>query len=173
VIDDEVDVGARNERGELFEELQRLKGDVASPIAPWHFEPHEHASIAPKRQAVLRDGRPQEISAKALELGAVLGADGGVGVKVETTEAGLSPTFRGSGLRRRRVSEAEHRCTCASCSTTSPGARASVRLGLEQGRGALRPPRRWALWRLRRRASRPALARRPRRARACGSARSS
>jgi hypothetical protein len=35
-------------------------------------------------------------------------------VEVETTEAGLSPTFRGSGLRRRRVSEAEHRCTCAS-----------------------------------------------------------
>jgi hypothetical protein len=34
-------------------------------------------------------------------------------VKIETTEAGLSPTFRGSGLRRWRVSEAEHRRTCA------------------------------------------------------------
>jgi hypothetical protein len=50
----------------------------------------------------------------ALELGSVLGVDGGVGVKIKTTEAGLSPIFRGSGLRRRRVSEAEHPCTCAS-----------------------------------------------------------
>jgi hypothetical protein len=32
---------------------------------------------------------------------------------VETTEAGLSPTFRGSALRRWCVSEAEHSCTCA------------------------------------------------------------
>jgi hypothetical protein len=39
-------------------------------------------------EAVRRDGRPEEIPAKALELGAVLGADGGVGVKVETTEVG-------------------------------------------------------------------------------------
>jgi hypothetical protein len=35
-------------------------------------------------------------------------------VKVETTEAGLSPTFQGSDFHRWRVSEAEHRCTCAS-----------------------------------------------------------
>jgi hypothetical protein len=34
-------------------------------------------------------------------------------VKVETTEAGLSPTFRRSGFDRLRASEAEHRCTCA------------------------------------------------------------
>jgi len=57
-------------------------------------------------------------------------------------------------------------------STTSPVAPAGVRLGLEQGGGALRPPRRWALWRLRRKASRPAPARRPRQPPACGSARS-
>ena len=44
VIDDEVDVGARNECGELFEELQRLKSNVARPIAPWRLELHEHAS---------------------------------------------------------------------------------------------------------------------------------
>ena len=82
-------------------------------ITPWRFEPHEHASIGPKGQAVLGDWRPQEIPAQPLELGAVLGADGGVGVKVETTEAGLSPTFRRSGLRHRCVSEAENRRTCA------------------------------------------------------------
>jgi len=35
-------------------------------------------------------------------------------VKVETTETGPSPTFRGIGPRRSRVSNAEHRCTCAS-----------------------------------------------------------
>jgi hypothetical protein len=34
-------------------------------------------------------------------------------VKVETAEAGLSPTFGRSGLRRWRVSEAEHGRTCA------------------------------------------------------------
>ena len=45
VIDDEVDVGTQNECGELFEELQRLKGDVARAVAPWCFEPHEHTSI--------------------------------------------------------------------------------------------------------------------------------
>ncbi len=58
VIDDEVDVGARNQCGELFEEVQRLKGDVARPIAPWGFEPHEHASIGPNGQAIRRDRRP-------------------------------------------------------------------------------------------------------------------
>jgi hypothetical protein len=34
-------------------------------------------------------------------------------VKVKTAKAGLSRTFRGSGFRRRRVSEAEHPCTGA------------------------------------------------------------
>jgi hypothetical protein len=48
VIDDEVDVGARNERGELFEELQRLKDNVTRAIAPCRLEPHEHASVGRK-----------------------------------------------------------------------------------------------------------------------------
>jgi hypothetical protein len=58
VINDEVDVGARNQCGELFEELKRLKGDVARSIAPWRLELHEHASIGCKGQAVFGNRRP-------------------------------------------------------------------------------------------------------------------
>jgi hypothetical protein len=57
-------------------------------------------------------------------------------MKIETTEAGLSPTFRGSGLRRWRVSEAEHRCTGA-LSHGDP---------LTDGRGAERVQRRRLLF---------------------------
>jgi len=92
VIDDEVYVGAWNQRGELFEQLQRLKGDMARPVAPRRLEPHEHVSIGPKGQTVFGKRPPQQIPAEPLELPAVLGTDGGVGMKVEAAKPRLSTT---------------------------------------------------------------------------------
>ena len=110
VINDEVDVGARDECGEFFEELQRLKSNVARPIPPWRLEPHEHVSIGPKGQTVFGDRRPQQIPAEPLELPAVLGTDGGVGMKVEAAKPRLSTTLRRRRLDRYRIAEAKDAC---------------------------------------------------------------
>ena len=45
VIDDEVHVGARNQRRELLEQLLRLKGDVTCPVVPRRLEAEQDASI--------------------------------------------------------------------------------------------------------------------------------
>ena len=203
VIDDEVDVGARNQRGELFEELQRLKGDVARPIPPWRFEPHEHASIATQTTS----GPPRRAAAGDIGKGArAWGGSwrgrrcwregrnhrGGLVADLSGKRASPSTRLRGGAplhLRvvpwrpvdgrtpRRARAMAEPPCSSrpSSGSFDNKPRRTSRRRTRPRmtGRGALRSPRRWALWRLRRRASRPALARRPRRAPAYGSARSS
>jgi len=62
-------------------------GARATDASPSNLTPQKPL-VSLLGEAVRRDGRPEEIPAKALELGAVLGADGGVGVKVETTEVG-------------------------------------------------------------------------------------
>jgi hypothetical protein len=97
VIDDEVRVGARNQGRELFEQFLRLEGDVIGAVTPGRLETDEDPSIRGGRQTVLRDGRPQQVPAEALETGPVPGADLGIGVKVESAKPRMSAPLGRSG----------------------------------------------------------------------------
>ena len=59
VIDDEVHVGARNQRRELFEQLLRFQGDVIGAVAPRRLEADEDPSIRRERQPIFGDRRPE------------------------------------------------------------------------------------------------------------------
>jgi len=58
VIDDEVRIGARNQRCELFEQLLRFEDDVIGTVAPRRLEADEDSSIRSPLQAAPSDGTP-------------------------------------------------------------------------------------------------------------------
>ena len=58
VIDDEVRIGARNQRCELFEQRLRFEDDVIGTVAPRRLEADEDSSIRSPLQAAPSDGTP-------------------------------------------------------------------------------------------------------------------
>ena len=53
VVEEQVDPGAGDEGGELFEEFDGLEEEVRGAIAPHGLEVHEHAAVGAQAQPVL------------------------------------------------------------------------------------------------------------------------
>jgi hypothetical protein len=110
VIDDEVGVGARNQGGELFEQLLGLEGNVVGAITPRRLETDKHPTVRSERQAIFGDGRPQKVTAELLETRPALGADLGVRMQIESAKPRLSATLGLVGCRFPSSSDTEDAC---------------------------------------------------------------
>jgi hypothetical protein len=74
--------------------------------APDRFEFDEDASVGPELDAVLGEGRAEEIATELLETGAIIGGHPDVGVEIEAVELGLTRAARGGVTEVRLVAEA-------------------------------------------------------------------
>jgi hypothetical protein len=100
MIQDEIDPRPWGERGQLLEQLQGLEDEMPSAVGPGRFEGEEHAVIAQEPEAVLGDGRAQQIAAELLQARAVSSGDSDIGVQVETLEMRMPRDGAGYGVSR-------------------------------------------------------------------------
>jgi len=54
----------RRHRRQTLQELQRLEDQLARPVAPRPLQLERDAPVAPQPQALLREGRPQNVAAQ-------------------------------------------------------------------------------------------------------------
>jgi len=90
VVEHEIDARARDQGGELFEELQGLEEQVAGAVGPRGLERQADAAVAGEPETVLGHWRAQEVAAELLEPGSVSGRHTEVGVEVEAVEVRLA-----------------------------------------------------------------------------------
>jgi hypothetical protein len=98
VIDDEVDARPRRERGQPRKQVQRLENEVARAVLPWALQLEHDAAVLAEPEPILRDRRPQQVSAELLAPLAILPADRHVRVKVEALDMGVPGPARGDPL---------------------------------------------------------------------------
>src|SRR5207244_9454574 len=67
----------------------RLEAEMCGSVAPRELEGHQNLAVGPQRQAVLGDGRTQEISTKLLEPIPILARNGDARMQVEAVTARL------------------------------------------------------------------------------------
>jgi len=67
VVAHEIDAGARGEGSELFEELEGLEEEVTCAVGPLPLQLQQDASVAGELEAILGDGRPQQVAAELFE----------------------------------------------------------------------------------------------------------
>ena len=113
MVEDQVDAWARRDRCQAFQEFVRGKDQVARAVMPRARERAEHATVGEARQPFLRERWAQKVADEALEPGTVVGADGTIGVEIETLEVRVAradrPDPRGIG----RAADAQDRCAGA------------------------------------------------------------
>ena len=88
--DHEVDPGTRRQSREFFEELDRLEQEVGRSVCPLRFQGYQHLPLRCEGEAILCDGRPEDVAGEPLETGAVVCCDGDGGVQVEALEVPLA-----------------------------------------------------------------------------------
>jgi hypothetical protein len=111
VIDEYVDARSWRQRGQPLEHGEGFEAQMGRPVAPWRLEHHEHRTVGPQREAVLRDGRAQQVATELLEPVPVLARHRDPRVQVAAVAPRLQRPRR---LRPRRVGiPAEALDTCA------------------------------------------------------------
>mgnify|MGYP001608848590 CR=1 FL=1 len=73
VVEHEIDARARDQGGELFQELQGLEEQVAGAVGPRGLERQADAAVPGEPEAVLGYGRAEQVATELLEPGAVGG----------------------------------------------------------------------------------------------------
>jgi hypothetical protein len=73
VVDEQVDLGAGCQRGQLRQELVRLEHEMRRPIAPGPLQLDRHAPIGPEPQPVLGQRGAEQIAAQMLQPARSLG----------------------------------------------------------------------------------------------------
>ena len=92
MISNEVLLRGRNERTELFDELERLKDDVGGAVGPRFLEAiGEPLTVGQPLEPVVGDGAPAHVSADILKPVAITGIHRHVGVEVEAVQLGATP----------------------------------------------------------------------------------
>ena len=94
MVKDEIDAGARGQGGKLFKEFEGLKDEVACAVGPLTLELQQDAPVAGELEAILGDGRPQQVAADLLEPGAILCRYKQIGVEIEAFDVGLAGAGR-------------------------------------------------------------------------------
>lgn len=89
VVAEGVPAGARDEGGEAGEEGDWLEDEGPGAVGPGSGERELDPAVGAERDAVIGDRGAEEVAAQALEVGAVVAGDAGVGVKVEAVDAGV------------------------------------------------------------------------------------
>jgi hypothetical protein len=67
VIDEYVDARSWRQRGQPLEQGEEFEAQMGRRLASWSLEHHEHRTVGPQREAVLRDGRAQQVATELLE----------------------------------------------------------------------------------------------------------
>ena len=69
----QMNVGGRNERGELFDKLKTRKKEVAGPVSVGSFEPQNDITGRPELQPFFSDGGTGDVAAVPSSLSLALG----------------------------------------------------------------------------------------------------
>jgi hypothetical protein len=80
--------GARDERQESLDELERGEHDRLGPVGKRALEPQGDTPVSERGQPAVGDGRPREVAGEVLEAVRVVGRDAHVGVEVEPLDGG-------------------------------------------------------------------------------------
>jgi hypothetical protein len=59
----EIDAGARGQGCELFQQLEGLQEEMGCAVRPLALERQQNAPVAGETEAILGDGRPQQVAA--------------------------------------------------------------------------------------------------------------
>jgi hypothetical protein len=86
VVEHEVDPWAGGERGQLFEQRERLEHELARAVRPRSFEREHDAAIGQVPQPILGHRRAEQIAAELFQARAIRGRHCDVGVEVEARE---------------------------------------------------------------------------------------
>ena len=68
MIQDQIDPRPRGERGEAFQQFERIEQEVGGAIRPPVSELQPHLPVARQMEPVLRDGRPQCVTQESLQV---------------------------------------------------------------------------------------------------------
>ena len=129
MIQEQINVRAWGDRGQAFQEFVGGKDQVARAVMPRVAECADDAAVGEAREPLLRERRTQEVSAESFEPEPVVGADGAIGMEIETLKVGVAgadrPHPRGIGC----VADAQHGCagTVAKRRATADGGGAELR----------------------------------------------
>ncbi|MDO8700651.1 MAG: hypothetical protein Q7J56_03265 [Deltaproteobacteria bacterium] len=63
MADEQVGFGSWGHRRQAFQELQRLEDQLPRAVVPGRLQLERDAAVAPQPQALLREGRAQDIAA--------------------------------------------------------------------------------------------------------------
>jgi len=101
-------VRARNQGGELFQELHGLEEQVAGAVGPGGLEGEPDAAVAGEPEAVLGHRGPEEVAAELFEPGPVRGRypDAGPGAPAQgdpAQDGGAADSGEGEGFLRERI----------------------------------------------------------------------
>ena len=100
MVQDEIDVGPRSDRDQALQEFVGGKDQVARAVMPRAPERALHAAIGEAREPFLSERWAQKVAAETFERGAIVGADGAIGVEIEALEVRVA---RADGPHPRRV----------------------------------------------------------------------
>lgn len=86
VVKEQIDPRLRNQGRQLLQELDGSEQQRAGAVAPRVREGAAHAAVREERQALPGERWTQKIVAERLQGGAIVSADGAVGVEIEARE---------------------------------------------------------------------------------------
>ena len=103
-VEHDIDAGARGEGSELFEGLEE---EVTCAVGPLSLQLQQDASVAGELEAILGDGRPQQVASELFESRALFRRHAQVGVEIEAFEVRLAGPSRADPRGIRLVPEAQ------------------------------------------------------------------
>jgi hypothetical protein len=83
---------------QTLQELQRLEDQLSRAVVPRRLQLERDAAIVPQPQALLREGRTQDIPDQALQPRSIVRRHPHVGVQVEALQVRLTRPARGHAL---------------------------------------------------------------------------
>jgi hypothetical protein len=107
VVEHEIDAGARHKGSELFEEIEGLEEEVTCAVGPLPLQFQQDASVAGELEAILGDGRPQQVAAELFESRALCRRHAQVRVEIDAFEVRLAGPSRADPRGIRLVPEAQ------------------------------------------------------------------
>jgi hypothetical protein len=105
VVDEQVDPGPGDDRGQLLEELDALEEDVRGAVPERGLQLQQHPAVVEQLEAVLGHRRPQDVPTQALQPFPVTGPDRDGSVEVEAIQVSLErgPRYHPEGVRGRAL----------------------------------------------------------------------
>jgi hypothetical protein len=108
MVQKQIDVRTWCDGSQALQEFMRGKDQVARAVVPRMAEGADDAAVGESREPFLRERWAQKVPAEPLEPETVVGADGAIGVLIETFEVRVTradrPHPRGIG----RIADAQH-----------------------------------------------------------------